>query len=80
MQPTAYIAEAAKPSANRRKLTIVMHADMVGYSRLIGLDDAGTFVRLRCLRREVIEPAIARHGGAIRPTAGIVHSDPESRE
>ena len=36
---------------------------MVGYSRLIGLDDQGTLDRLRALRREVIEPAIEEHGG-----------------
>ena len=70
MQPAAYLAEVAKPDGDRRKLTVVMHADMVGYSRLIGLDDAGTLVRLRRMRREVIDPAIARHGGAIRQTAG----------
>jgi class 3 adenylate cyclase len=33
-------------SLDRRKLVAVMYADMVGYSRLIGLDDAGTLQRL----------------------------------
>jgi hypothetical protein len=32
---------------DRRKLTVVMHADMAGYSRLIGLDDVGTLDRIR---------------------------------
>jgi hypothetical protein len=54
--------------------------NMVGYSRLIGLDDADAFVCLS-LRREVIDPAIARHGGAIRQTAeDSLPSDPETRE
>ena len=44
--PATYPADIAE-KANRRKLTVVMHADMVGYSRLIGLDDSGTFLRLR---------------------------------
>jgi adenylate cyclase len=40
---------------------------MVGYSRLIGLDDTGTLERLR---REVIDPAIKEHGGHVVQTAG----------
>ena len=33
-------------SPDRRKLIAVVYADMVGYSRLIGLDDIGTFRRV----------------------------------
>ena len=55
---------------DRRKLIAVMYADMVGYSRLIGLDDAGTLLRLRSLRGEVIDPAIEEHGGRIVQTGG----------
>jgi adenylate cyclase len=47
-----------------------MYADMVGYSRLIGLDDAGTLQRLRALRGELIDPAIEQHGGRIVQTGG----------
>jgi class 3 adenylate cyclase len=47
-----------------------MYADMVGYSRLIGLDDAGTLQRLRVLRRDLIDPAIEAHGGRIVQTGG----------
>ena len=43
---------------------------MVGYSRLIGLDDAGTLDRLRTLRRNLIDPAINEHGGKIVQTGG----------
>src|SRR5689334_20676439 len=43
---------------------------MVGYSRLIGLDDAGTLERLRALRRDLIDPAIEEHGGRIVQTGG----------
>ena len=50
---------------DRRKLVAVVYADMVGYSRLIGLDDAGTLQRLRSLRSNVIDPAIEEHGGRI---------------
>ena len=55
---------------DRRKLVAVLYADMVGYSRLIGLDDAGTLERLRALRRNVIDPAIEEHGGRIVQTGG----------
>jgi len=53
-----------------RKLIAVVYADMVGYSRLIGLDDAGTFERLRELRRDLIDPALERHGGTLVSTGG----------
>jgi adenylate cyclase len=57
-------------SADGRKLIAVVHIDMVGYSRLIGLDDAGTIARLQMLRRTLIDPAVKEHGGRIAQTAG----------
>jgi adenylate cyclase len=57
-------------SPDRRKLIAVVYADMVGYSRLIGLDDAGTLERLRTLRRNLIDRAIEQHGGRIVQTGG----------
>ncbi len=42
-----------------------MSADVVGYSALMGLDEAGTLSRLNALRRELIDPAIAAHSGRI---------------
>ena len=65
--------KAPDPSASpsdRRKLIAVVYADMVGYSRLIGLDDAGTLQRLRALRDNLIDPAIEEHGGRIVQTGG----------
>ena len=47
-----------------------MHADMVGYSRLIGLDDVGTLNRLRAFRRDLIDQAIEEHGGKVVQTGG----------
>jgi adenylate cyclase len=54
----------------RRKLIAVVYADMVGYSRLIELDDAGTIKRLRALRSNLIDPAIDEHGGRLVQTGG----------
>jgi TolB-like protein/class 3 adenylate cyclase len=58
-----------RPSGGR-KLIAVVHADMVGYSRLIGLDDVGTLERLRSLRSNLIDPAIDEHGGRLVNTGG----------
>jgi TolB-like protein/class 3 adenylate cyclase/tetratricopeptide (TPR) repeat protein len=60
---------AGKPAGGRRLIAIV-YADMVGYSRLIGLDDAGTLRRLRTLRRALIDPAIREFGGRLVQTGG----------
>jgi class 3 adenylate cyclase len=62
--------DLAGQAAGGRKLIVVVYADMVGYSRLIGLDDAGTLRRLRTLRRALIDPAIREHGGRAVRTGG----------
>jgi adenylate cyclase len=38
-----------------RRLAAILAADVTGYSRLIGSDEAGTLGRLRTIRAEVIE-------------------------
>ncbi len=48
-----------------RKLAAILAADVAGYSRLMELDEAGTFERLKAHRIELVEPAIAAHRGAI---------------
>jgi len=53
-----------------RKLAAILAADIAGYSRLVGLDEEGTLARLRALRRELIDPAIAEHRGRIFKTTG----------
>ena len=49
----------------QRRLAAVLSADVVGYSRLMALDEAGTLSRLSALRRELIDPTIAAHSGRI---------------
>ncbi|HEY1384540.1 MAG TPA: tetratricopeptide repeat protein [Dongiaceae bacterium] len=49
----------------QRKLTAIMAADVVGYSRLMELDEAGTLLRLQANRREIVMPRIASHGGRV---------------
>ncbi|HKW54124.1 MAG TPA: adenylate/guanylate cyclase domain-containing protein [Stellaceae bacterium] len=54
----------------QRRLTAIVAADVAGYSRLTGEDEEGTIARLRGLRREVVDPAIAAHGGRVVKTTG----------
>jgi adenylate cyclase len=63
-------SDLAGKAAGGRKLIAVAYADMVGYSRLIGLDDAGTLGRLRTLRRALFDPTIREHGGRVVTTGG----------
>jgi TolB-like protein/class 3 adenylate cyclase/tetratricopeptide (TPR) repeat protein len=46
-----------------RKLAAILAADVVGYSRLVGVDEAGTIARLKALRKEFIEPMVAEYRG-----------------
>jgi adenylate cyclase len=55
----------AEERLQRRRLAAILSADVVGYSRLMGVDEAGTLARLRALRRDLIDPAIAAHSGRI---------------
>ncbi len=53
----------------RRKLTTILAADVVGYSRLMATDEEASLDRLKAYR-EVIDDLIARHNGRIFNTAG----------
>ena len=53
-----------------RKLAAIVVADVVGYSRLAGADEDRTLARLRGLRSDLIDPAIAAHHGRIIKRTG----------
>ena len=53
-----------------RKIAAILVADVVGYSRLAGADEEGTLARLRALRSDLIDPAIATHHGRIVKRTG----------
>src|ERR1700730_12863792 len=53
-----------------RKLAAILVADVVGYSRLAGADEDRTLARLRGLRSDLIDPAIAAHHGRIVKRTG----------
>jgi adenylate cyclase len=49
----------------RRRLEAIMFADVVGYSRLTGQDEVGTWRRLRAVLRDVVRPQVRTHAGRI---------------
>ncbi len=53
-----------------RRLAAILATDVVGYSRLMGADEAGTLARLKALRRDLLDPKIAEHHGRIVKTTG----------
>ncbi len=53
-----------------RRLSAVLAADMVGYSRLMEADEAGTIARQKAHRKELIDPQFAEHKGRIVKTTG----------
>ena len=53
-----------------RRLAAILAADVVGYSRLMGLDEEGTLERLKEHRRILFDPKIIEHRGRIVKTTG----------
>src|SRR5438105_12842738 len=53
-----------------RRLTAILAADVVGYSRLMGDDEAGTIAALKSLRQNLADPKISEHNGRIVKLTG----------
>src|SRR5262245_27548009 len=49
----------------QRKLTVILAADVVGYSALMERDEADTLARLQENRKTVFGPRVAAHGGRV---------------
>ena len=54
----------------QRRLAAIMAADVVGYSRMMGLDETATLSRLKALRRDLFEPKTRQYGGRTFKTTG----------
>ncbi|HMF15070.1 MAG TPA: hypothetical protein VKE94_22295, partial [Gemmataceae bacterium] len=54
----------------RRRLVAILAADVVGYSRLIQQDEAGTLAALKQRRKSILEPLVAQHRGRIVKVMG----------
>ncbi len=60
----------AKNEHVERRLAAILAADVVGYSRLMGVDEVGTLRALKAVRKDLVDPTIAAHGGRIVKTTG----------
>src|SRR5262245_44856018 len=49
----------------QRRLAAILAADVVGYSRLMEQDEAGTLAALQARRKEILQPVVARHRGRV---------------
>ena len=49
----------------QRRLAAILFADVVGYSRLTGQDELGTWRRLQSVLREAVRPHLKAHAGRI---------------
>jgi adenylate cyclase len=56
--------------SEQRRLAAILVADVVGYSKHVGADEAKTLADLQTLRSSVIEPAIAKHVGRLFKAVG----------
>ena len=55
---------------SNRKLAAILAADVVGYSRLMQADEAGTLALLKQRRKEILEPLVAKHRGRLVKVMG----------
>src|ERR1700731_5402013 len=60
----------SRGKAMQRRLAAILAADVVGYSRLMGIDEMGTLASLKSHRRELVDSGIAEHRGRIVKTTG----------
>src|ERR1700756_1391545 len=58
------------PSRVERRLAAILAADAAGYSRLMHSDEEATHAKLTALLMDVVNPAIAEHGGRIVKNTG----------
>ena len=50
---------------SKRRLAAILAADVVGYTRLMQVDEAGTLATLKARRRDILQPILAKHNGRI---------------
>jgi adenylate cyclase len=55
----------AESNETNRRLAAILAADVVGYSRMMGADEAGTLTSLKRHRETVFDPAVAAHKGRV---------------
>ncbi len=55
---------------SKRRLAAILAADVVGYTRLMQVDEAGTLATLKARRRNILQPILAKHSGRIIKAMG----------
>jgi adenylate cyclase len=56
----------------QRRLAAILAADVVGYSAMMEVAQEAAYARIAELRRQLIEPSLARHQGRLIKTTGYV--------
>src|SRR5579863_8751293 len=64
------MAQEGRAMSETRKISAILVADVVGYSRLAGSDEDRTLSRLRSLRSDLVDPATAAHHGRVVKRTG----------
>ncbi len=54
-----------EPQHEERRLTTILSADVVGYSRLMDVDESGTLAQLKTHRKELLDPKTAEYHGRV---------------
>jgi class 3 adenylate cyclase len=54
----------------QRKLTVIVSADVIGYTAMMERNEAGTLQRLMANRKSIFDPHVTTHGGAHRQADG----------
>jgi len=54
----------------QRRLAAILAADMVGFSRQMGADEAATLARIAALRADILDPLLTEHHGRLFKTMG----------
>ena len=72
-----YVENPMAEERVQRRLAAILAADVVGFSRMMEADEAGTLATLKARRRKVLEPLVTKYQGRIWPIADVTtHSGP----
>jgi adenylate cyclase len=63
--PPPVVPSSQMDIRTERRIAAIMAADVVGYSRLMEQDEAGTLVRLKLLHNAIVQPLISKHSGRL---------------
>jgi class 3 adenylate cyclase len=64
------LSKGVQQTSTQRRLAAILAADAIGFSRMMGADEEGTLARLKRVREEVTDPAVAEFHGRIFKTTG----------